>query len=56
MQRKHILLASKAKDFSSSQVKICGYIKAKSCQYQCIGNHRQQYALQNCKTTDWYCY
>jgi len=31
MQRKHILLASKGKHSSTSQVKICSYIKAKSC-------------------------
>jgi len=31
MQRKHILLASKAKHFLISQVKIRGYIEAKSC-------------------------
>jgi len=31
IQCKHILLASKAKDSSTSQVKIHGYIKAKSC-------------------------
>jgi len=30
MHRKHILLASKAKHSSTSQVKIRGYIKAKS--------------------------
>jgi len=30
MQHKHILLASKAKHSSTSQVKIRGYIKAKS--------------------------
>jgi len=33
MQRKHILLASKVKHFSTSQVKISGYIKAKSCSW-----------------------
>jgi len=31
MQCKHILLASKAKHFSTLQVEICGYVKAKSC-------------------------
>jgi len=31
MPRKHILLASKAKYSSPSQVKIQSYIKAKSC-------------------------
>jgi len=31
IQRKHILLASKAKHSSTSQVKIRGYMKAKSC-------------------------
>jgi len=38
MQRKHILLSSRAKHSSTSQVKIRSYIKAKSC--------RQKIALQ----------
>jgi len=31
MQCKHILLASKAKHFSTLQVKIRSYVKGKSC-------------------------
>jgi len=36
VRRKHILLASKAKHSSTSQVKICGYMKARSCNQKIV--------------------
>jgi len=47
MQRKHILLASKAKHSSTSQVKIRGYVKAKSCRQKIAAQWMTQYTTGN---------